>query len=138
MKKPFLILATLYFGIQAFCQNPVVIFAQPYGQSISDPKFESRDSEYLAISKVQTSDAYTLINFVFSNTSNRPQEILLKGQNYYILANGERYDIIDFKGIQRGEITVVPKGRRHPFHIRFEPIPASVSKFDLIDVNKLF
>ncbi|SDD23331.1 hypothetical protein [Williamwhitmania taraxaci] len=102
------------------------------------PNINSQSEKNLKIKKVERSSSSTIIEFEYFRTESKGIYIYLNPPNsdgaYYIQANGIKFLLLSTEGIaNKDAITIAYPNKQITFSAIFEPLPKSITKFDLIE-----
>lgn len=117
----------IYFSMSQF------INAQTYY-----PNINSQSEKNLKIKKVERNSSSTIIEFEYTRTESEGIYIYLSPPNsdgaYYIQANGIKFLLLSTEGIANKDAVTIAYPNKHVvFSAIFEPLPKSITKFDLIE-----
>lgn len=102
------------------------------------PSIDGQDELDVKIIRVDKNLANTIIRFKYINSSPKEHYILLNppnnGDAYFIQSNGIRFNLLKTEGIaNKDEVTIAYPNKSVMFSAYFEPLPSSITKFDLIE-----
>jgi hypothetical protein len=102
------------------------------------PNINSQSERNLKINKIERNSSNTLIEFEYFRTESKGIYIYLNPPNsdgaYYIQANGIKFLLLNTEGIANKDgITIAYPNKKLTFSAVFEPLPKSITKFDLIE-----
>ena len=103
-----------------------------------NPTIQRQDENNLRILKIEKNTSNTVIQFEYARKESNGIYILLSPPNsnnaYYILANGIKFNLLKTGGIANTDgITTAFYDIPVKFTATFEPLPKSITKFDLIE-----
>lgn len=107
-------------------------------QKINYPSIERQNDNEVKILSVLKNTLNTVIQFEYTREESEGIYILLSPPNsdnaYYIQANGSKFKLLKTEGIANKDgITKALYDRPVKFTATFEPLPKSITKFDLIE-----
>ena len=102
------------------------------------PKIERQDEKNVRILKVEKNTSNTIIRFEYTSDEQKDRPILLNPTNsdgaYFIQANGVKFSLLSTEGIANEDWkTIAHYNKPIKFSATFEPLPKSITKFDLIE-----
>lgn len=102
------------------------------------PSIDGQAELDVKIIRVDKNLTNTIIRFKYINSSPKEHYILLNppnnGDAYFIQSNGIRFNLLKTEGIaNKDEVTIAYPNKPVMFSAYFEPLPSSITKFDLIE-----
>ena len=96
---------------------------------VESPKYDFRNTTMLEIEKIEKTDTATIFSFkafeLMSNIRVSPES--------YLLANGEKYDLLSAEGITLGEWFRGDRNGEASFRLLFKPLPPKLKDVSFLE-----